>query len=292
MIQEVLVSLELCIQVDPSLLRQELLKLTATDKVEGWLYFPALVSAQPLEFFRNDPDPQHLQWVCWQLRTVEKHLISAHLLQTIVLRLAANHVFTHELSPRVRKHCCTVWVNGLSWRSTKGMDMAIQISNSSVVQVVGRSKAGPEELYQYTSTVVQTIIQTTTQQTPKLEATSYIVHPYKPAIWDDPKAPPPDSVYPVSSIVSCIKDRHNYLLSVPGQDGRLPHQMSLPELFGGWSPTLSVVEDMDFKREPQRSEYMCVCVCVRACMRACVHVCPCMSAWPRVLWCYLLLWCI
>ena len=258
MIQEVLIGLELCIQVDPLLMREELLKLTVKDKVEGWLYFPALVSAQPAEVFSNDPDPQHLQWVCWQLRTEEKQFISARLLQIIILRLAANHVFTHELSPSVREHCCSVWVNGLSWRSTKGVDMAVQISDSSVVQVVGRSKVGPEELHQYTSTVVQTVIQTTTQQTPKLEATSYIVHPYKPAIWEDPKAPSPESLYPVSSIVSCINDQHNYVLSLPRQDGRLPHQMNLPELFGGWSPTLSAVEDMDFKREPQRGE--CVCV--------------------------------
>ena len=254
MIQEVLISLEFCIQVDPLLIREELLKLTATDKVEGWLYFPALVSAQPSEAFPGDPDPQRLQWACWQLRTVEKHFISAHLLQTIILRLAANHVFAHELAPSVREHCCSVWVSGLSWRSTKGVDIAVKISDSSVVQVVGRSKAGPEELHQYTSTVVQTVIQTTTQQTPKLEATSYIVHPYEPETWDDPKAPPPYSLYPVPSIVSCIKDRQDYVLSLSRQDGRLPHQMSFPELFGGWFPTLSVVEGMNFKREPQRGE--------------------------------------
>ena len=285
MIQEVLISLEFCIQVDPLLIREELWKLTATDKVEGWLYFPALVSAQPREVFQNDSDPQQLQWVCWQLRTVEKHFISAHLLQTIILRLAANHVFTHELSPSVREHCCIVWVNGLSWRSTKGVDIAVKISNSSVVQVVGHSKAGPEELYQYTSTVVQTVIRTTTQQTPKLEATSYIVHPYKPAIWDDPKAPPPESLYPVSSIVSCINDQHNYVLSLPKQDGRLPHQMSLPELFGGWSPTLSVVEDMDFKREPQRGVCVCVCARARACALVSLHVCMAKGAVVLFIWC-------
>ena len=113
MVQEVLISLEFCIQVDSSLLQEELLKLTARDEGDSWLYFPALVSAQPHEVFPNVPDPHHLQWVCWQLRTTEKHFISAQLLQTIILRLAANHVFTHEL-PSVREHCCCIWVNGLS----------------------------------------------------------------------------------------------------------------------------------------------------------------------------------
>ena len=254
MIQEVLISLEFCIQVDPSLLRDELLKLTTQDDGGSWLYFPALVSAQPPEVFPEDPDPQCLQWVCWQLRTAKKNVISAHLLQTIILRLAANHVFTHELYPGVKKHCCSVWVNGLSWRSTKGVDIAVQISDSRVVQVVGRSKAGAEKLYQYMSTIVSDVIKTTAQLSPKLEATSYIVHPYTPAMWECAKAPPPDSLYPVSSITGCISSGDDHVLSLPRQDGCLPHQTHLTVLFGGWSPSLSLVQDMDLKTEAQRGE--------------------------------------
>ena len=190
----------------------------------------------------------------WQLRTAEKHFISAHLLQTIILRLAGKHVFTHELSPSVREHCCSAWVNGLSWRSIKGVDVAVQISDSSVVQVVGRSKAGPEKLHQYMSTIVRDVIETTAQLSPKLKATSYIIHPYTPAMWEDAKAPPPDSLYPVSSIVCCISDEGSHVLSLPRQAGCLPQQTSLTELFGGWCPSLSVVQDMDFKREPQSGE--------------------------------------
>ena len=254
MIQEVLISLEFCIQVDSSLLHEELLNLTAKDEGEGWLYFPALVSAQPPEIFPPVPGSHHLQWACWQLRAAEKHFIFAHLLQTIILRLAANHIFTHDLSPSVREYCCSVWVNGLSWMSTNGVDVAVQISESSMVQVVGRSKARPEKLYQYMSTIVSDVIKTTAQLSPELKATSYIVHPYTPAMWESAKAPPPDSLYPVSSIIRCISDGGDYVLSRTRQDGRLPHQTSLTELFGGWSPPLSVVKDMDFKKEPQIGE--------------------------------------
>ena len=254
MIEEVLVSLEFCIQVDSSLLREELLNLTAEDEREGWLYFPALVSAQPPEIFPDVPDSHHLQWACWQLRVAEKHLISAHLLQTIILRLAANHVFTHELSPSVREHCCSVWVNGLSWMSTKDVDVAVQVSNSSVVQVVGRTEEGPEKLYRYMSTIVSDVIKTTAKLSPKLEATSYIIHPYTPAMWEGAKAPPPDSLYPVSSVMDSISGGGSRVFSRTRQGGHHPHKTSVTELFGGWSPPLSVVQDMDFTREPQRGE--------------------------------------
>ena len=259
MLQEVLVSLEFCIQANSTIMREELLKLIGKDMEDRWLYFPALVSAQPLEVFPEDPHPQHLQWACWQLRATGKHFISARLMQTIILRLAANHVFTHEISPSMREHCCSVWVNGLSWRSTKGVDVVVQISDSSVVQVVGRSRAGPEKLHQYMSTIVSDVIKTTAQLSPKLEATSYIIHPYTPAMWEGAKTTPPDSLYPVSSIIHCICDGGDYVLSLPRQAGRLPLQTSLTELFGGWSPPLSVVQDMDIKREPLRGEVRVVC---------------------------------
>ena len=46
MIQEVLITLEFCIRVDPLLLKEEMLSLTEQEEVEGWLYFPAPVSAE------------------------------------------------------------------------------------------------------------------------------------------------------------------------------------------------------------------------------------------------------
>ena len=254
MIQEVLTSLEFCIQIDSLFIREDLLKLIAEYEGNSWLYFPALVSAQPVEVFPSVSDPHQIQWMCWQWRTAEKHLISAHLLQTIILHLAANHVFTHKIFPSVREHCCCVWVNGLSWRSIKGVDIAVEINDSSVVQVVARSMEGSNKLHQYVSVIVKDIIKTATLISPNLEAASYIVHPYTPALWEDAKAPPLHSLYPISSIIRCISDGGDHIPSLQGKPRCLPDQRNLSQLFGGWSPSLSVIQDMDFIREVQPGE--------------------------------------
>ena len=250
MLQEVLISLEFCIEVDPLLLKEELSQVAIDKGGEGWLYFPALVSARPCKGFPEDPDPEQYKWMCWQLRTAEKHFISARLLQTIILRLAANRMFVQELSPTVRKHCRRIRVNGLSWRSTKGVDVAVQISDSSVVQVVGRSKAGPERLQEYTAAVVQDVIKTITQLSPKLEATPFIIHPYTPNLWKDPKAPQPDSLYPVSSIMRCISDDGEFALSL----SRSTSSVHISQLFGGQSPSLSTVRCLAYPMVAQNGE--------------------------------------
>ena len=255
MIQEVLISLEFCIQIDPKLLKEELSQLTTDKGGDGWLYFPALVSAQPPEVFPEDSEKEQVQWMCWQLRTAEKYFVSARLLQTIILRLAANHVFTHKLAESVRKHCCSVWANGLSWSSTKGVDIAVQISDSSVVQVVGRSKAGSEILQKYTAAIVQDVIKTIAQLSPKLRATPYIIHPYTPTVWKDPRPPQPNTVYPVSSVIDCISYGDDYVPPLS------PNMSSIPisQLFGGQPPSLSTVQDLNNPRVAQNGELAVGC---------------------------------
>ena len=239
LIQDVFISLEFCIEVDSLLLKEELLQLTNDEREEGWLYFPALVSAQPCKVFPEDPDPNQFRWMCWQLRTEKKHFIDVHLLLTIILRLAANHVFTRHT---VRQHCCSVWVNDLSWSPAKGVDVAVQISNSNVIQVIGGSKAGPEKLQKYTTAVVQDVIKTITQLSPKLEAKPYIVHPYTHTLWEDAKAAQPHLLYPVLDVITSISCSDDYTLSLSPNSSSVP----IGQLFGGEPPSQSTVQHLDY----------------------------------------------
>ena len=240
MIQEVLITLEFCIRVDPLLLKEEMLLLTQQDEVEGWLYFPALVSAKAPEVFTSNP--QCLHWACWQLKTDGNHIL-AHLLQGIILGIAATHVFIEkELPHRVRKHCCSVWVNGLSWGSTTGVDVAVQISDSSTVQVIGRSREGPGKLYRYMCSVTRSIFQTIAKLSPALKATPYIIHPYTYISLDECRSAFLNTQYAVASIFRSIETGHKYVHSLPVSNGSGSDTASLNTLFGGWSPSLTVVQ--------------------------------------------------
>ena len=250
LIQSVLISLEFCFQINPLLLEEELLQLTIDEREEGWLYFPALVSTQPCKVFPKDPDPDQVQWMCWQLRTEKKHFFSPHLLQTIILRLATKYVFIQEPSPSVREHSCNVWKNGLSWSSTKGVNESVQISDSSVVQVIGCSKAEAERLQEYTAAIVQDVIKTINQLSPKLEATPYIVHPYTHTLWEDPKAPQPHSLYPVLDVITCISRGDNHIPSLSPNTSSVP----IGQLFGGKLPSLSTIQHLDYPGVAQDGE--------------------------------------
>ena len=258
MIQEVLITLEFCIRVDPLLLKEEMLSVTEQEEVEGWLYFPALVSAKAHEVFTPGLDPDCLHWACWQLKTDNNHIILAHLLQGILLHLAATHVFIEkELPCSVRKHCCRVWVNGLSWGSTTGVDVAVHISDSSTIQVIGRSIEGPGELYRYMSGVTQSIFKTIAKLSPALKATPYIIHPYTYIGLDESTSSPPTTRYPVASVIGSIEagDKYVFSLSISSGSGSVNYnRASLQELFGGWPPSLTVVQRLKEAQEDTQED--------------------------------------
>ena len=104
MVQQLLIGLEFCLPVDPSILKVELSKLTQSKDTIGWLFFPALISAKPPQT-TVEGLPQHSGcYICWQLRTAKKHSISAHLLQTILLRLEAHFVVMQSNEEGVQQH--------------------------------------------------------------------------------------------------------------------------------------------------------------------------------------------
>ena len=244
MIHEILISLEFCIEVDPTLLKQEVATLKNTSG--EFLFFPSLVSVQPPEVLKDPLSDTGQPKLCWELQTVQKHFISPGLLHAIILRLAACYVFHLKLGPDTKEHCCSVWCNGIFWQSVKGIDVAVQISNNSVIHVVGNSKAGPDVLLHYVSDVAKSIIDTVHQVSPNLSAVSCLIHTGDPfSILEQRRSTSAHLKFPVSIILSSLEEGGKFCLSRPDETGH-SNSMSISALLSGGIPTQAVLKRLCF----------------------------------------------
>ena len=180
MVQQLLISLEFCLPVDPSVLKVNLSELTQSEETSGWLFFPAPISAKPPRTILEASPQQSVSYLCWQLRTTKKNSILTRLLQTILLQLAAHFVVKQLNEDGVQQHCCSIWWNGISWQSRKGVDITVHIVHNRVIQVLSASVASPDKSCQYLTNVISDVLSTVHQLSPKLAAGAYIVHPPTP----------------------------------------------------------------------------------------------------------------
>ena len=242
MVQQLLISLEFCIPVDPVVLKVELSKLTQSEETSGWLFFPALISAKPSQSIVEAPPQQNIHHFCWQLKTSKKHSISARVLQTILLHMAAHFVVKHHQADGTQQHCCSIWWNGISWQSKKGIDVAVHISNNQVIQVVGASITSADKSCHYLTEIISDILTTVRQLSPKLAATAYILYPPKlSSLHEVLPNPLPRELFPVADIRNSIKDCDEFSLSLKDSDNcstRIP----VSDLFGGFTPSLVDIE--------------------------------------------------
>ena len=241
MVQQLLISLEFCIPVDPSVLKVDLSKLTQSEDASGWLFFPALISAMPPPLtLEGLSQQQSVHFLCWQLRTSKKQSIFAHVLQTILLCVAAHFVVKHRLSEGVQQHCCSVWRNGITWRSRKGIDIAVHINNR-MIQVVSASITSAEKTCQYLTDIISDILSTVGRLSPKLAADCYIVHPPTAALYKDVLTPPPQKLFLVTDIQKSIKDHEEYSLSLMDMNNP-PTRVAVSNLWCASEGTLKSIE--------------------------------------------------
>ena len=266
MVRNILISLEFCIEVDPSILAEEVTQLTeSTDNDHEHLFFPALISSQPPNVFTCTQEGCHV--LSWQLVVDRKPFISPRLLQTIILRLAAHHVIFYEQGSHSREHYCSVWSTGIFWQSTDGHDVAVQITDNTVVEVIGRSKAGPEVLCSYISTITQDISATIRELSPTLSATAYIIHPVDPQVLlENPRSPSPQEKFPVEVILESTRNGSTFCLSCMTEN-KPALNPSITEVFCGFEPSEKVVQSLYFVNGTCEFECECEFECVM------VHVC-------------------
>ena len=246
LVQQLLVGLEFCIPVHPSVLSVEISKLMQSEDAGGWLLFPALISAncRPPPAIPTKPTQQSLHYICWQLKTSEKHSISAQVLQTILLRLLAQFVVPRQDEKDSQQHCCSIWRNGIAWQSKRGIHICVRIASNTLIQCVGsRDDKFADSSYEYVADVISHILLTVRQLSPNLSAAAYIVHsPKVTSLYEDATLPlDPQELFPVRGIRNSIECYEDFMLSckdILGLSTRLP----VIELFGGFKPSQEDIE--------------------------------------------------
>ena len=261
MIRNILISLEFCIEVDPSISAEELTQLTeSTDKDHEHLFFPALISTQPPKVFTCTQEGCHV--VSWQLLVDRKPFISPCLLQTVILRLAAHRVILYNRGSHTREHYCSVWSTGIFWQSTGGYDVAVQITDNTVVEVIGRSKVGPEVLCSYISTITKDIFATIRELSPTLSATAYIIHPADPQVLlENPRSPSPQEMFPVEVILESTRNGSKFCLSCMAEN-KPALKPSITEVFCGFEPSEEVLQSLCFVNGTCEFEYVMMHICI------------------------------
>ena len=247
MVQQLLISLEFCLPLDPAILKVDLSELTQSKETSGWLFFPARISAKPPQSTLEGPPQQSVCYLCWQLRTAKKNSISARLLQTILLRLAADFVVKQPNEDGVQQHCCSIWWNGISWQSTKGIDITVCIISNRVIHVMSASIVSADKSCQYLTDVISDILSTVHRLSPKLAAGAYIVHPPRNATSPaDIIAPLPKELFPVKGIRNSYSCRDGYSLSLVDSNSDRSNRVAIFDLFGGCNPSLEDIGRIDW----------------------------------------------
>ena len=253
MVQQLLISLEFCIPVDPAVLKVEVSKLTQSEETSGWLFFPALISAKPPKPNLIGLPQMGAHHLCWQLRTSEKHSISARVLQTILLHLAAHFVEQHSKGS-FQQYYCNIWSKGIAWQSTVGVDVTVHITDR-VIQVIGACFSAADKSIRYLTNVITNIISTVHRLSPKLAADSYIVHPSVAASSSEAITDPPaKELFPLAGIRDSIQGGKEFTLSLKdgGNHWNMPR---VADLFGGYIPSLEDVERINWTQlEPSQLE--------------------------------------
>lgn len=254
MVHDVLISLEFCIDVNTAIFDTTML---ADKSGEAYMFFPSLVSSVPIRVFKRPMGilGKKYLFLCWHLVAYSKPYISAHLLHTILIRLA-RYAFQYSQGPSARSHYSKFWCKGIFWQSATGIDVAVQISDSSVVQVIARSTTNPQTLCQYISKVVKEIKHIINELSRSISATAFLIHPANPqALLDDPQSVSPNKMFPVAGILESTRSGAEECLAQAVGDAEAI-RISISMLFHGIRPTEEILEGLlcDFANESIRTQ--------------------------------------
>ena len=173
-------SLQFCHEVkDPEILKQ--LSVDHSALAQQFLFFPGLVTITVPREEVWDSNIEFTHQSVWFLRCRNPdRFLSARFLHIVVHRLAFS--FAMSLSPSnpseqgsIHRRC-SVWKNGLFWRTRSGIDALVEVVEQKKVVVYVRSRRGSElDAVRLRSSVIAKVLQALHEYCPKVEVDEYFV---------------------------------------------------------------------------------------------------------------------
>ena len=172
--------LQFCHEVkDPEILQQ--LSVEHSALAEQFLFFPGLVTiAVPREeVWDSNVEFTHQSVWFLQCRNPDQFL-SARFLHVTVHRLAFSFAMAHSTSNASEQisiqRRCSVWKNGISWRTRSGVDGIVEFVEQKKVVVYIRSRKDHElDAVFLRSAVISKVLQALREYCPKVEVDEYFV---------------------------------------------------------------------------------------------------------------------
>ena len=173
-----LMSLNFCRPVDPSMLQYTNLQTTPSHSTADLLFFPSLVQSER-------PDNLVQQGALefgWCLRCMDAHeFLSSRFLHVLLLSVAYKFPLSQVASSSVRQsglqRICTVWKNGIFWRTLDNITTVIELldNNRCVLVAMSCDDNSPVEHAELRSSLIALVRHLKHQYCPRLNVCEFII---------------------------------------------------------------------------------------------------------------------
>ena len=197
-----LTQLEFCQEIDDEVINQLLTDCDLKSHDSRFFFFPGLVSIEkPENIWKNKS--VYSNKCGWIMETTQANkFFTPRFLQVLQLRIAFN--FPLSVAPRriigfspgsltVIQRCCSVWKNGISWK-TGGLECLVEVTEQcQAVVLMLRSISSSQDLtshyISYRSSLIKVITSAVSDICPSLEVSESFCHPdhiqYPPQLCED-----------------------------------------------------------------------------------------------------------
>ena len=185
-----LTHMEFCQEIDDEVILQLLTDSDLRSLDSRFFFFPGLVRIEKPENIWKD-DGLHSSACGWIMETTQANeFFTLRFLQVLQLRIAFKFPFSvvpkrkigFSLKPPTIQRCCSVWKNGISWKTETGLECLVEVTEQcQAVVLMLRSISSSQDLtahyISYRSSLIKVITSAVSDICPSLEVSESFCHP-------------------------------------------------------------------------------------------------------------------